>query len=303
MSKLVVKGVRSVDLEVNDLERNVSFYSSVWNLAIVDRTADSCWFRGTGSYNHILAVHKTIDTPSCRRITFDTADAAAVDAFYNRIAEIGCKTQKPHALSSPGGGYGFGFEDPEGRNFAIVSDVQDHQDTADIRDCPRKIIHVNVNAARIEETNKFMMDVLGFRLVDHSGPLYFLHCDNTDHASIVTATMKTATLNHISFDMPDLESCMRGGGRMRDAGYPIEWGPGRHGPGNNVFCYFAGPEEFPLEYTAEVEQIDDSYPYHGPDYWKWPVGRLDHWGITPPHTQRWKRVQDLIKFTSGAYAL
>ena len=62
--------------------------------------------------------------------------------------------------------------------------------------------------------------------------------------------------------MPDLESCMRGGGRMRDAGYPIEWGPGRHGSGNNVFCYFAGPEEFPIEYTAEVLQIDDCYEFH-----------------------------------------
>ena len=44
---------------------------------------------------------------------------------------------------------------------------------------------------------------------------------------------------------------------MRDAGYPIEWGVGRHSAGNNVFAYFAGPDEFPLEYTAEVAQIDD----------------------------------------------
>ena len=45
---------------------------------------------------------------------------------------------------------------------------------------------------------------------------------------------------------------------MRDSGYPLEWGVGRHGAGNNVFGYFAGPEEFPIEYTAEVMQIDDS---------------------------------------------
>ncbi len=109
-----------------------------------------------------------------------------------------------------------------------------------------------------------MIDVLGFRKVDHSGPLHFFHCDNPDHSSMVMGPTKTPTLNHVSFEMPDLESCMRGGGRMRDAGYPIEWGPGRHGSGNNVFCYFAGPEEFPIEYTAEVSanrrQLRISWP-------------------------------------------
>src|SRR5262245_48341465 len=59
---------------------------------------------------------------------------------------------------------------------------------------------------------------------------------------------------------------MPGAGRMRDHGYPIEWGVGRHGPGNNVFAYFAGPEEFPIELTGELLQIDDTYVPHGPDY-------------------------------------
>ena len=83
---------------------------------------------------------------------------------------------------------------------------------------------------------------------------------------------------------------------MRDAGYPLEWGVGRHSAGNNMFGYFAGPEEFPLEYTAEVAQIDDSYVPRGPDYWRFPPGRLDQWGITPPHSLRWKRIQDLYRF-------
>lgn len=96
--------------------------------------------------------------------------------------------------------------------------------------------------------------------------------------------------------MPDLESVMRGTGRMHDAGYPVEWGVGRHGPGDNVFAYFCGVEEFPLEYTSEVLQIDGSYEFHGPDFWKWPAGRLDQWGVTPPHTTRWKRVQTLYEF-------
>ena len=44
----------------------------------------------------------------------------------------------------------------------------------------------------------------------------------------------------------------------------IEWGVGRHGPGNNVFAYFIGPVGIVVEYTAEVLQVDDSYVLRGP---------------------------------------
>ena len=96
-------------------------------------------------------------------------------------------------------------------------------------------------------------------MIDDNAPLWFLHCNSTEHSSIVLAKTNMPTLNHVAFEMPDFDSVMRGMGRMKDNGYPIEWGPGRHGPGNNVFAYFCGPDELPIEYTAEVLQIDDSY--------------------------------------------
>ncbi len=303
MKPITVRGVRSVDIELNEPGRAAEFYANTWNLTEIERSGESIWFRGTASHHHILAIHRSRGPAALRRITFDAADRDIVDALHKKVVESGCAAESPHEISVPGEGYGFGFADVENRNLAIVCDARDHSAPADVSDRPRKIAHININAAQIEKTNRFFTEVLGFRCVDHSGPLYFLHCDNSDHSSIVTGQTGKPTLNHVSFEMPDLESCMRGGGRMRDAGYPIEWGPGRHGAGNNVFCYFAGPEEFPIEYTAEVLQIDDGYEFHGPDYWKWPPGRLDRWGITPPHTARWKRIQDMVFFTSGSYRL
>ena len=90
---------------------------------------------------------------------------------------------------------------------------------------------------------------------------------------------------------------------MRDHGYPIEWGPGRHGPGNNVFAYFCGPEEFPLEYTSEMQQVDDNYRVGKPDDWKWPPGRVDQWGIVPGPSLRVKRAQRLFRFAEDGYRL
>ena len=301
--KTTVRGVRSVEIELGDPERAAEFFSRVWQLSEVERRDGSIWFRGTGAYHHILAVHPARSGSAIRRIVFDAANADTVRALHGAVSGAGCASEAPHALKGPGGGMGFGFADPEGRSYAIVCEAADHKHSADIRDRPRKIAHVNINTGDLAKTNAFLVDVLGFKLIDHSGPLHFFHCDSTDHSAMVTGQTGKPTLNHVAFEMPDLDSVMHGAGRMRDSGFPIEWGPGRHGAGNNVFCYFAGPEEFPIEYTGEVQQVDDSYQFHGPDYWKWPPGRLDQWGVTPPHTQRWKRIQDMYLFADGQWRL
>jgi catechol 2,3-dioxygenase len=79
--------------------------------------------------------------------------------------------------------------------------------------------------------------------------------------------------------MQDTEAVMRGMGRLKDAGCPSVWGPGRHGPGNNTFSYFVAPFGACIEYTAEVQRVDDSYRTGTPESWQWPPGRTDHWGI------------------------
>lgn len=292
-----IRGVRCIEIEMSDPARAADFYSRVWNLELVSAAAGSYYLRGTGRYHHILAIHPAGIRYSVRRIVFDVVDRAALSALHSRIAQAGMSCEKPHVWDQPGGGYGFSFRDPEGRHLAVVCDVDDHADVADRADRPRKIAHVNLNARDTAVTNGFLVDTLGFSLIDQTPVLYFFHCNSTDHNAIVVCGAENPTINHVAFEMPDLESVMRGAGRMRDAGYPIEWGVGRHGAGNNVFAYFAGPEEFPLEYTAEVAQVDETYVPRGPEFWRFPPGRLDQWGVTGPHTARWKRIQNMYRFS------
>jgi len=147
-----------------------------------------------------------------------------------------------------------------------------------------------------------LRDGLGFTLTDTTRRLRFLSC-NADHHSVVLGFAGGPTLNHIAFEMPDLESVMRGAGRMRDDGHGLEWGPGRHGPGNNVFCYFLGPEKLPVEYTAEMLQVDGSYRAGTPDDWKWPPGRLDHWGISAHPSEAMEAAGLDIHFTGDGWRL
>ena len=298
MTSCLIRGVRSVELVASNLEEASRFYETVWGLTPVATRNDSRYFRGTGRYHHVLALHCGAQ-PAVLRVVFDVADRGAIDRLHANIAANGGTPSAPAELPGAGRGYGFGCKDPDGRNLAFVCDCADHGDEADRADRPRKIVHINLNARDFDASLAFFAKALGFRVVDDNAPLWFLHCDNTDHSSIVLAKTGLPTLNHVAFEMPELDSVMRGMGRMKSSGYPIEWGPGRHGPGDNVFAYFCGPDEVPLEYTAEVLQIDDNYEPRPSSYWKYAPGRSDQWGITQPRSARYYRVQRLFGFTAN----
>jgi catechol 2,3-dioxygenase-like lactoylglutathione lyase family enzyme len=291
-----VQGVRCVDVSVGNIQHTAEFYGGIWGLEEVARSTDARYYRGTGKYHHIFALFDH-GHPALLRIIFDAADRDTVDKLHRNVvnAKVG-GVENPHPLARPGGGYGFGFKDPEGRNLAVVCDVADHADAGLEPDRPIKITHVNLNSANAKMTHRFYVDTLGFKLSDESDLFYFMRC-NSDHHAILIAKMTTPTLNHISFEMKDVDSVMRGAGRLKDHGYPIEWGPGRHGAGSNMFCYFAGPEELPIAYQTDIEQVADTYIFHGPDYWKWPPNRTDRWGVTEPRSPRLKRIQELYYFT------
>jgi catechol 2,3-dioxygenase-like lactoylglutathione lyase family enzyme len=298
MQQCRVRGVRSVEIAATNLEEAGRFYESVWGLRRVEARDGVQLYRGTAAYHHIVGLHRG-PRPGLMRIVFDVADREGVDALHRAIVAAGGPATAPATLAADGGGYGFGCTDPDGRNLAFVCACADHADAQDIIDRPRQIAHVNLNALNFDASYRFFTQTLGFRQIDENAPLWFLHCDSSEHSSIVLAKIGLATLNHIAFEMPDFDSVMRGMGRMKDNGYPIEWGPGRHGPGNNVFAYFCGPDEVPIEYTAEVLQVDDSYVFRGPDQWVWPPGRTDQWGIAPPKAEHVKAAQLAVGYAAA----
>lgn len=301
MQQALVNAVRSVDLAVTDLPAARKFFADVWNL---DHVADKgvAYFRASGAAFHVLSLRAASAT-ALVRVVLQAADRAALDELHRRISAAGRPTDgAPRPLSGPTGGYGFGFQDPEGRNFALVTGCNDHADRGPQADRPTKISHVNLNCRDNDASFHFLRDALGFRLSDQTRQFRFIRC-NADHHSLVLGFTDNTHLNHIAFEMPDLDSVMRGIGRMRDHGFGVEWGPGRHGPGNNVFAYFCGPEELPLEYTGEMQQVGEDHHIRRPEEWTWPAGRLDHWGITPGPSARVKRAQSFFDFSADGYRL
>ncbi|SFM54121.1 VOC family protein [Variovorax sp. OV329] len=297
MSSPWIEGLRSVALFVPDLAKAEDFYTRTWNLEVAHRGDDALYLRGTGSDGYLLALHQGGELPQIRQVTLRARSREALDAIGAQVlAAGGTLIAEPHALTrDPAGGIGLKFKDPHGRVIQVVHGDVRRDESAPVKDRPIRLTHVVLNSHAVDETQSFLQQALGFRLADRTGIMAFMNCAG-DHHTIAIGISDNDALNHIAFLMPDFESVMRGGGRMKDAGFPIQWGPGRHGPGNNLFNYFLDPFGVVIEYTAEVEQVDDSYVSHGPEHWKWPPGRVDQWGISPAPGASLKEAQKRIFF-------
>lgn len=293
----LISALRSVALTVPDLTLAEDFFTRTWHLQVVARTDNALYFRGAGSDHHLLALHHAPGAARILHITLRARSLNALSLAAQKTVAAGGHVLAPTApLTEPGGGQAMTLTDPDGRVFRLV--YEDEQlDTIDAPDMPLRLAHVVLNSSHIENTRQFMETALDFSMSDRTRIMAFMRCNN-DHHSVALGDTDNNALNHIAFLMPDIDAVMRGGGRMQEAGFPIEWGPGRHGPGDNAFNYFIGPFDLVIEYTAEVEQIDDSYQTGQPSDWTWPPGRVDQWGISPPPSARLKEAQRAVVFAS-----
>ena len=297
MSSPWIESLRSIALYVPDLARAEQFYTQTWHLEVAHRAEGVLYLRGSGTDDYLLALHAGGEVPQIRQVTLRARSRQALDEIAANVQRAGgTLIAAPHDLTKdPSGGVGLKFRDPHGRIFQVVHGDARRPEGTPVKDRPIRLTHVVLNSHAVDETRQFLQDALGFRLADRTGIMAFMNCDR-DHHTIAIGITDNDALNHIAFLMPDFESVMRGGGRMKDAGHPIQWGPGRHGPGNNLFNYFIDPFGVVIEYTAEVEQIDDSYVSHGPDHWKWPPGRVDQWGISAAPGAALKEAQKRVFF-------
>ena len=296
MTHFPVTALRSVDLDTPDLARSEAFYTSVWGLDLVTRQDGVSYLRASGTDHHVLALHAG-DGPALRAVTFRLES----DAQFETIAAA-CREQGATLLSGPAANPGpddgtvMTIRSPDGSALRFVHGDAQHAAQPD-GTRPVRLAHVNINSTDVDSLAGFYQRALGFRLTDRSKAMAFVRC-NADHHAIVIAEAPVNGLNHVAFLMPDLESVMRGSGRMIDDGHPIAWGVGRHGPGDNVFAYFIDPLGIVIEYTAEVLQVDDDYVVRGPSEWRWPPGRTDHWGIASPKADHVKAAQLAVPFAA-----
>jgi catechol 2,3-dioxygenase-like lactoylglutathione lyase family enzyme len=255
-----VTHMRYVALAVPDLDTERSFVSRTWGLQQVAQEGDTAFFAAEGSPEASIfrlrkAAEKRMDV-----LAFAVGSDAAVDARYERLQAARVQMiSRPQRLDGPGGGYGFRFFDIDGRTVEISSGVEPRSARPLERgeSIPATLSHVVLHTPDIRKSAAFYQEHLGLRVSDWLGNfMCFLRCNNVHHC--LAFLPGPVCFNHAAFEMRDLDEMMRGVARLVKEGVMLGWGPGRHTAGNNTFAYFMTPGGNVLEYTAEVQRIDES---------------------------------------------
>jgi len=186
---------------------------------------------------------------------------------------------------------GFAVRDPDGRLAVFGLPASNLPAVADFglaaSRLPARLQHAVVATTRLEEMRAFYQGRLGFILSDtvydnqEGEPLgkptiHFFRADN-EHHSLAVFTGSTSRHDHHCYETTcwnDLRDWLDFLGQLDIAPW---WGPGRHGPGANLFFMIKDPDGNNIEISAELEVMSRVTPPRA-----WPNSRRMYnlWGTS-----------------------
>lgn len=288
--------LRSIELSLPDPVSASRFMVDVWGLIEVDQVKDSHYLRGSGTSPYLVSF-KAGDEYA-RSTTFICSEDE-LTALSSRVAAAGWPARRI-VSRDPGEGHGLIVELPEGTILRFLTGTTDVAPIEGYAKTTRRVMpvgltHVVFNATDADAMGHAVEDVLGFAVSDRTKAMVFVRC-NTKHHSTAFARAGFSSLNHVAFEMDDLDAVMRGIGWMRDNGYAPAWGPGRHGPGANVYAYYIAPFGPVIEYSTAVETVDEDHIAGEPDEWTWPERRIDQWGVSEKDFDALRVAEERFRF-------
>ena len=252
-----ITNLRGLILKSTKIEEATEFYETLWGLKKIDsQQGNSAFFEATGDEEFILGL-----VPDNRRgietIRFALASPEEVDSSFAELKASGQKLlDKPDMLSIPGEYYGFHLQDLDGTKIELSASNKNQKNKEKDPFSPQRLSHLVLNSPDNVVLTDFYINCLGLKLADwYKGDLFFFLRCNQQHHVLGIERSDNSSLNHVAFHVEDLDAMMRRIGVMTNAGHKPLWGPGRHGPGGNCFCYFEGPDSFVLELTSELIEV------------------------------------------------
>jgi catechol 2,3-dioxygenase-like lactoylglutathione lyase family enzyme len=177
------------------------------------------------------------------------------------------------------------LEDPDGCEIRIaVSSAQRRRPAGSTTFSVTKLGHVTRKSPDPKRQAEWWQSTLAFRLSDQiEETFFFLRC-NQDHHALAFVQGPVWAAHHVGLELESWEDLRLVVEHLIATGNKIEFGPGRHGPGKNIFVYYLDPWGIRWELFCDLEQIDDD-AVHEAGWWK--GGRRDTvnlWGPMPPES-------------------
>ena len=277
-----IRDIRHVGLLSPAIAAHADFHLNVLGLQSAGEDRHARYLRAASPEHHILSLHPA-DRRGLHHLALSLDAREAVNAAATELERRGITLlAQPDDLDEPGGGYGLRFLDPENRCIELSAGVAEHPNGWSAgKVSPCRLCHVGLNTPRFEQVVEFYTDLLGFRVSDRiETQMAFLRCDRRHHV-IVFNRADYASVHHVAYMMTNVDDVMKGISNLRGRGQEPAWGPGRHGPGNNVFCYYRDPAGYVVEFSSDMEYIENEAT-RKPAVWRRSPATADVWGTAGP---------------------
>ena len=148
---------------------------------------------------------------------------------------------------------------------------------------PARLQHLVVASKDAARMGRFYEEVLGFapsdRVLDEAGDLrtVFLRSDH-EHHSIGIFQAPENRLDHHCYEAGDWDLIRDWADHFAARRIPLSWGPGRHGPGNNLFIFINDCDGNWVEISAEIERVEAD---REAGTWPHEERTLNSWGRAP----------------------
>ncbi len=293
-----------VGLVVTDADRYAEFLVDALGMREVSRDGDSVRLALNSRHHQVRLTEGA--TAGCDGVGFDVRDADALEVLRQRVGAAGFEVVREQPVDDAAL-LGFSFDIPHGPTVELCASVETapsgiagtdpyrlgHGSIPKIR----KLGHVTVGTPNPVEVESAFVNVLGFRISDRfPGVLAWARC-NADHHSVGFAPAEAPGLHHTAFEIESFAHYELFSDRLAQLGTQLVWGPGRHGPGNNLFTYFVDPEGNLIEVYSDLVQIENEHDYVARD-WDDLQEVGNKWGPLPD--EAWFKM--LTPFTSNVRA-
>jgi catechol 2,3-dioxygenase-like lactoylglutathione lyase family enzyme len=201
-------------------------------------------------------------------------DAAQLAGYAAALERLGVALEpSPSPLFADGA---FAVADPDGRRIVFGLPVFAFEnETA----TTARLQHFVCASVRVPEMLAFYRDILGAResdrvLENEELAAVFLRSD-PEHHSFATFRAPESRPDHHSYETGSWNDIRDWGDRMASLRIPLWWGPGRHGPGNNLFFMIEDPDGHKVEFSAEIERLPEDAAFRT---WPHEQRTLNLWG-------------------------
>ena len=255
-------------LRVPDVAAARAFYTRVVGLRVQEERDGGAARLGWGAGHHVLDL-----LPGEKGLEHLAFEVAAPGVLDELAGALGAR------LTELDGVRGFETRDPDG-NRVRFHDVVDRagEQLGDGARRPVRYQHATLGTANLPAMLDFYVGSVGFRLSDMMGDEFGWMRSSADHHTLAAVASGVQGLDHFSFDVSGWGDLLTWCDRLTAQGVDVTWGPGRHGPGNNLFIMFDDPAGNHLELSAEMEQFHDEQADHPVRRWRPVAHSINLWG-------------------------